>query len=320
MNMIDKNTKSRIFDTVYQDNLREVVSHIVNYDDYKNALSLYRILRRAVTDNNQELSKQPTLGAFYKESLLSLAYICLPALDDKEVEHMLQHEIMFQFHLPNYNLIQKIDYKLINIIVVSERVIFKDRLRKALLENSETIVKNNEIKSVSDWLRDYVSKVGLDGKDKLASAQYLMSIKANKNIEEKDRDYLTVVFKLYEKLSLPSNTPEGFEEELPINFNGRLFVLRRGVLEPIEKNKDVDAALELLNKEPAQTKKDEKTIDKQPEQEILPSQPSNLSVLEEALKNYSESTLEHKAIKQEISRLKAGNLRQAQKSDVRETK
>lgn len=318
--MIDKKTTSRIFDIAYQDNLREVVLHIVNYDDYKNALSLYRILRRAVTDNNQELSKQPTLGAFYRESLLSLAYICLPALDDKEVEHMLQHELMFQFHLPNYNLIQKIDYKLINIIVISERVIFKDRLRKALLENGEIIIRNNEIKSISDWLRDYVSKVGLDGKDKLASAQYLMSIKANKNIEEKDRDRLTTIFKLYEKLSLPSDTPEGFEEELPINFNGRLFILRRGVLEPIEKNKNVDMASDLLSGNLVREKQGEKAINKQPEQKAPLSQPSNLSVLEEALKNYSESTLEYKAIKQEISRLKSGNLRQAQKSDVRETK
>lgn len=318
--MIDKKTTSKIFDTAYQDNLREVVLHIVNYDDYKNALSLYRILRRAVTDNNQELSKQPTLGAFYRESLLSLAYICLPALDDKEVEHMLQHELMFQFHLPNYNLIQKIDYKLINVIVISERIIFKDRLRKALLENGEIIIRNNEIKSISDWLRDYVSKVGLDGKDKLASAQYLMSIKANKNIEEKDRDRLTTIFKLYEKLSLPSDTPDGFEEELPINFNGRLFILRRGALEPIEKNKNVDMASDLLSGNLVQEKQGEKAINEKPEQKAPLSQPSNLSVLEEALKNYSESTLEYKAIKQEISRLKSGNLRQAQKSDVRETK
>ena len=37
---------------------------------------------------------------------------------------------------------------------------------------------------------------------------------------------------------------------------------------------------------------------------------ADLSALEAELKNYSEETLEHKALKQEISRLKAGSLRE----------
>jgi hypothetical protein len=235
---------------------------------------------------------------------------------------MLRHDLLFQFTLPDYNLAEKLNYKLVNIISVPERVLVKSQFCKAVLENSETITKGYEIKTVKDWLLDYISKVGLDGQDKLAAAQYLMKLKSNKLITDQDRDKLTTIFKIYERLSLPSDTPEGFEEELNITFDGRLFVLRHGVLDPIENSREVTEALQNMAtlesaSESSQEPVIKSSVEPIGEPAMVPgtSQDKAITTLEAALANYPEATLEHKAIKQEISRLKSGSLRESRQAE-----
>ncbi|HBA36639.1 TPA: hypothetical protein DCZ15_02060 [Candidatus Falkowbacteria bacterium] len=310
---MDTNKSKRILEQSYADLLPEISDYIVTNDDRFRALELSRLLSRAIDRNINELRAQPKLLRFYQSEVLKLKFVCLPALGDKEVIGLIKDNFCFQFKLEDYNILAKIVDKILSILVIDDRNVFKEELKKALLENNEIITADYEIKYVKDWVKNYVSKVGLDKVDNLIKAQYLGSFKGNKDISPEDYKKLMTLFNIYDFLNLPSDLPEGFDEEPPIKIDGKLYIFRKGVLDPVLENKKIAAAKALLEETTPQSISAFN-------QQFLASQTDSVSPLiqlETSLKNYPPSSLEYKAIKQEISRLKAAELKQAQKSDVK---
>lgn len=326
----------KILDSGYADSLKEVVSYIVEHDEQAKARELSTVLFKAVSDNMAELKLKPQLLSFYEEAMRTLKFISLPLLEDSEVIDLLKNNFCFQLKIEYYDLLPKMEAKLINTIAMDDRNKLKENLRKAILENSEKIVANHEIKLIKDWLKNYVANIGLENQDKLAKTQYLVSLKNDKNISPKEYDNLVVLFNLYDSLSLPSDTPEGFEEEAPIMIKGKLYIFRKGILEEVPENSEIKEAMELagetstekidmspqpVSSQPASPQPSSSQL--APLKPVAPVQaPSSdappIAELEEFLKNYPADSLEHKAISQEISRLKRSELKKAQKLDAKQ--
>lgn len=318
------NKFSHILEDKHIASIKDLVDYIVFHDEQAKALDLSTKLERAINSNIVDLKLQPVTWEFYKNVLLKLKFICLSALDEKEVISLIKNNFCFQFQIPDYDIIKKMDAVILNIIIAERRNSFKEETRKALLENNERISPNFEIVTVRDWLKNYVSRVGLEGADKLARAQYLVGLKNNKNIKPIEHDHLVALFKLYDYLSIPADSPQGLSEELPIVVQGKLYIFRKGVLEPVSDRNEVEEAVNLLE--------DNQIINSQEEDKnkiqvvppaVLPIVSSStpysgmLADLEQALKSYPTDSLEHKAIKQEINRLKVAAFKQAQKTNVK---
>lgn len=332
------NEKSkRILDQSYADSLKEVVAYIVEHDEQSKARELSTVLFKAVSDNMAELKLKPQLLSFYEDAIKKLKFISLPLLEDNEVIELLKNNFCFQLKIEYYDLLPKIEAKLINTIAMDDRSKLKESLRKAILENDEKIVANHEIKLIKDWLKNYVANIGLENQDKLAKTQYLVSLKNDKNISSKEYDNLVVLFDLYDRLSLPSDTPEGFEEEEPIMIKGKLYIFRKGILEEVPENPEIKEAMRLAGE--AGTEKTDvlsqpalsPAVPSQlPSSQLSPLKPvappvqtpssdaPPIAELEEFLKNYPPESLEHKAISQEISKLKRSELKKAQKLDAKQ--
>ncbi len=313
----------RILDNSYADSLKEIVDYIVLHDEYAKAKELASVLFRAVSDNMAELKLKPQLLSFYEETMRKLKFIGLPLLENNEVIDLIKNSFCFQFKIDNYDLLQKIEAKLLNIIVVEERNKLKEDLRRVLVENSEKIVANHDTKLIKDWLKSYVAKVGLDSSDKLAKTQYLVALKNDKQISPAEYNNLLTLFNFYDRLNLASDMPEGFEEEPPILIKGKLYIFRKGIMEEVQENSDIAAALQLVEGAPViENKTPAKLTTAQPAPiapQLAPaaSSPTTLTELESILKDYPESSLEHKAISQEISRFKRSELKKSQKADVK---
>lgn len=310
--MANDNSK-RILESSYADLLKEVVEHIVFYDEQPKAKELSAKLFKAVSDNMVELKQNRQLLSFYEEVMRKLKYIALPLLEDSEVVDLIRNNFCFQFKIENYDLIKKLSAKLLNIIVIEDRNKLKDNLKKAILENTEKIAANHEIKQINDWLKNYVANIGLDNADKLAKTQYLISLRNNKTISPVEYDELMKLFNFYDRINLASDEPEGFDEEAPVKIKGKLYIFRKGVLEEVPENPDIEKAMLLSgeispneNKPSAALQADNLTQD-------FPT----LAELQEVLNNYSSDSLEHKAISQEISRLKRAELKKTQKIDAK---
>ena len=317
---MNNNKSQKILDKSYADSLPEIIDYIVAHDEQSKAAKFSKILEKAINENINELKLRPNLLDFYEKIILKLKFACLPVLEDKEVFGLIKNNFCFQLEIKDYDFFRKLNAKFLNIIVVEDRNKFKEDLKKMILENNERITPNYEIKFIKDWVKNYITKVGLDIKDNLAGVQYLMALKNNKSISSKEYAGLTALFKFYDILNIPSDTPEGFEEEPLITIGGKLYIFRKGVLEAVPGRPDIAEAMRLtgeLKPENAVSapsgSADNFFLSEKPTPSPLPP----LAELEQALKEYSESSFEYKAISQEISRLKRSELKKAQKSDAK---
>lgn len=298
----------KLLDENYARSLQEVVDYILEHDSYAEALQLYRVLKKAVSERSIELKAQPRLNEFYRETMLRLQYICLPALEDNEVYSLLKNNFCLQFGIPDYDLWAKVEDKIFAIISIEGRNEFRESLGKLIIENGEKITSHTDTKIIRDWIKKYVSEIGLESVDKLAKAQFLLNLRNDKQISPDEYNRLNVLFNFYDRIKLASDTPQGYEEEPAVSINNELFIFRKGVLEPVSKNKAV-------GQERASGGATLSGPVALPDRESGRPPVAAFSDLEEALASYSESSLEYKAIKQEISRLKAAKFREAQKSD-----
>jgi len=295
---------SKIFDKNYQARLKDVVQSIIMYDDVPKAAELSAILTKALVDNASAFTAFPEELDFYKNIIAKLKFIGLPLADEKEITSLIKNNFSIQFGIPDYDLLKKISGKFLNIILIEERNELKEDLKSALAENSEKIVDNYDLRIIKDWIRDYITKVGLDQKDNLIKAQYLVKLKDTKAISSTQINNLVLLFNFYDLLNTPSDIPEGFEEEPPVEIDGKLYIFRKGALELVGENKNVSEALSFLkdNTDESSLSSQSTSVDGAiPNPEIVLS---HTTELEEMLKNYNASSLEYKAISQEILRLK----------------
>lgn len=314
--MTDKPKK--ILEQSYADLLDGLVNYVVEHDEQTGQVfDFLQTLTKALADNLAELKLQPRLLAFYQKEILALEFICLPLLDDKEVLNLVRNNLLFSLAIPDYDLLKKLKNKLINIIPIDDRNRFKSLLHQELLKNTEKISPTKEIQSIQDWLKNYISELGLDEIDKLAKAQYLINLQKDKHLSETEWANLKIIFNFYDWLNRAADEPEGYEEEPPIVINGKLFIFRQGILDPVPERKDLAEAMALAGETANKNSAVTPPTPARPASSAVTTEPDfSVSELEQALKTYAPGSLEFKALSQEISRLKKAEFRQAQKSDV----
>lgn len=339
-----KDIKKILISNDYKNLLLEVVDNIVLTDNQSEAFKISVILEKAINNNLEELKNHPEFLHFYEDSLLKLKFICLPSISEKEILSIVKNNFCNQFLFPDYKIFKKINLKLLSLEIIKDRNKFKESLKKAILENIEEITAKSEIKTVKDWLNNYIVKVGIESKDKLARAQYMVGLKNNKDISSEELERLKILFSFFDDLNIPSDEPDGLEEEYPMIINGKLHIFRKGILEPINSSRAVEEALKnyvpneriigvedasnddddedrdvLADEKPTTSKKP--TTPTTPKKAVTsealktstisetPASPQKINIprtteLEEILASYSASSLEYKAISQEIMRLK----------------
>lgn len=308
--MPDITKKSKLLDSEYLQSVKEVVDYIFINDEVPKAFELIKTFEKAMADFSVEVKSSRDVYNFYKKIINKLKFVALPLLDNSIIIDLLKNNFTLQFELPNYNLFDKFQKKLINIIVVNSRDIFKNEVKDALIKSSEKIASSMDIKTIGEWLRDYITKVGLEKIDNLAKIQYLTNLRSNKNLSEIDRQRLNLLFNFYERLQLLSATPQGFEEETPMKIDSKLFIFNHGKLEPVRELKNINRANEtvvppapasaststtLIAPESASTINSNQSITTLPSDKILE--------LQKLLAQYPPDSLERKAIEQELKSL-----------------
>ncbi|MDD5071413.1 MAG: hypothetical protein PHQ42_01625 [Patescibacteria group bacterium] len=276
----------RLFDDDYLESLKKVFDIIVRSNDVKHAQILVKVLKEAMAARKRELEAVKEINDFYKKIVIKLKFIALPLLDDADIMDLVKNYFTWQFRLPDYDIMEKLSAKLLNIVVLEDRDKFKAGLKGAILNNKETITSRAEIRTVADWLKNYISKLGLDIADNLKRTQYLVDLTKVKGLDEDYVNRLKILFNFYESLKFSSLTPLGFDEEIPMVMKGKSYIFRRGRLDPVGEIKirgTADGGVE---------------ADKNEIQE--------LEALKQMLSKYPEGSLERKAIEDEIAKLKTG--------------
>ncbi len=284
--------------------------------------------RELITTTNQVFARNPELKrealelySRYQTYLMRAKFVCLFELEENEVLELMEKYLVLVLDNPFYNIYEKLRMRLRSFDSLAARDEFKNKIRESLLKNHSKITPEKimvgtimQEPTVANWLKDYYSKLGIDRVDALAFNQYLVNAENTKNLEESDREKLKTLFTLFEKLKISSSEAGGLEENfVAILPDKSVSLISGGRPTPIDANLQ-RLIEEIVAKAGFSAQDDDLFLDNGPtdSQQINADVPataadlpvSPLSVLSAALDDYSPSSLEYKAIKQEIERLR----------------
>ena len=144
--------------------------------------------------------------------------------------------------------------------------------------------------TIANWLKDFIKKYGSDLFDEVVLAEYLSQAPNVKQLKPEEKELVRKVLKLYRNLVFFPESMDGVHME-----DWEIFPVDRNLL------KDNKTSIKIAVKEEASVNTDN--------EEKAPLNPESLEKqrvlfdLQKTLSKYSQSSLEYKAISQEISRL-----------------
>lgn len=305
-------------DSKLLDNLDILSKMIFEQDLISESHEMIDTINKIFTRNPQLKHDAPELYRHYQIYLAKAKFVCLFELEENELLELMEKYFQIILDEPFYNIYEKLREYLKKIDSLAERDNLKNKIRDSLLKN-RSIITEQKIKigtilqepTIANWLKDYYSKLGIDRADALAFNQYLVNDENTKNLSEIKREELKTLFTFFDKLKISSSEPGGLEESfVAVLPDGSISIINHGL--PTK----IDPDLERLFNEI----KDKSKINPLIKDDLLvnstasSSESASVSPLAEltaSLNNYSPSSLEYKAIKQEIERL-----RQAKKDAV----
>jgi len=250
--------------------------------------------------------------------------LALNFFDDwQEIEELLKNHFEAIYKIKYYDLWNKIKLNLLTISDLNKRNEIKSRLIKILLDCNRVIISKKKYKgaeglpvTVKELLKDFTVNIGIDKIDHLKKVQYLTNSENIKRLDEEDKNRLKVLFDLYEKLKISSNTPEGFENDIPMVINGKHVMYSQGQAEEIDskivdliksikvgdetvgaKEKNVEYSKQSASQSPSDSL-EKKAIKEEREKE------DQIDELVKLVNQYPEGSLERKAVRDEIEKLK----------------
>lgn len=290
--------KNRLDNPEFMSKLSRLLPELLAGDEQSLAFSLLKVLEKRYFEQISEIKANIQVRTFFEDIIIKLKYLSLPLLDDEVIVKLFSDNFLVALSLENYDLSFKWRAKMLSILEVSDRDVLKEKCKKALFSNKEKITPQYLHISISDWLKDYVSKIGSDQANALQKSQYLSAVKNNKDLSEQEESSVFSLINFFNILSLSSASPEGVEDEAAFIYDNKRYVLRHGILEALDENKSIAGDLELFAQ--LDSLSSEQKIDDIIGQEVEPVMAQLLA----ALPNYSPSSFEYKVIKQEIERLR----------------
>lgn len=211
-----------------------------------------------VTAGASEFAREaPEMVARYERVILQCKFIALGLLSWDDIEEVFEKHIMTLFEMPDYyELLPRIKGKLLAEPEYETRDEIKKRLREALLRNPEYFVDYLQIEeegqvakpaTVGNFLHNYIAAVGLAPAESIKRSEYLAKNKNVEKLKAEDRKKFEQLIALFERLKLSSLTPEGLEEHVSTEIDGKAVVFKEGrfedeieprVLEIIKKMKE----------------------------------------------------------------------------------
>lgn len=297
--------------------LKQEIEYASANNDWHGAFEAYNIASEWLEGSGLSKSS-PRIYSDYYNSLIKLKFLALNYFDGEDDYYdLLKNYFGFSQDIPGFDLWSKLEVQLISMNVHA-RDGFKGKMRQALEQSDSLLFSRQQYDDpempvkVSDWIKDIVSNLGLDQFDKLKKVEYLSNSRFVRQLQQEDKEKVRNLLDIYENLKISSMTPQGYENSVVMNIDGKVVVFNRGEAEEVNVSKIKD--IQEIGTEINERGQIGEVVNEPPIPQTDGSY-NPLEDLERALLAYSENSLEHKAIKQEISRLKSAKLREAQKSN-----
>lgn len=301
--------------------LQQEIDYVITNNDFNGAFECYTLVKNWLSKSGP--SKNSPEYAQYNNYLIKLKFLSFNFLNDiDERVDLIKNYFGLVLEIPQFDIWAKLETELISISNLDERDAFKAKMREALEKCDSILISRQKYadqetpRKVSEWTKNFVANLGLDKFDKVKKLEYLSNNRVIKVLDTADKDKVKMLLDIYEKLRISSKTPEGYENSMLMNIDGKMIIFNHGNVEEvtdinkIKKINTREKGMDALNEDYNSVSTTDILTSAQPSPPTSP-----LAELENLLKNYPENGLEHKAISQEISRLKSAEFKRVQKAD-----
>lgn len=227
---INKIDSSQLYHDQFQKELIKEVTRIVFSLEDKQAKILADNLEKALAG----FKADSELKQIYQGLMARLKFVALPRLSFKEINSLFKRNLapaLKDYDLP---VLDRLKLALISINPWS-RDDFKKELIIALRDNNQTLFKQNvkqgEIASIANYLKNYDQTLGTQPVEKIKQTEYL--VKHFSKMESAEQESIKELFDIYEYLKITSKSPQAFEDDF-------IFVTNKGVVQKIKGNRLID--------------------------------------------------------------------------------
>ncbi len=222
-------------DQHFQERLRDYVNWLIIQDDIQTAYDVLKKVQSAVEQDKflDQLTKNN-----YHRIIWLLQGECLPFLSNEDVLEFFRQGLSVVLENNDLDLLDKLEAKLLRILIHEERDSFKNSLKEILSNNPSIFVEshsaNSSLRTVADWIKDYISVVGVEVSDSFKRGQYISQRESLKKLDPSVKDRIRKLLVLFDYLGHSSLTPEGLEEKGSFIEDGRRLVLDKGQVREIQ--------------------------------------------------------------------------------------
>lgn len=286
--------------------LKTQTQDIISEDRFREAYDLSKILSSSTDNIKGFKDRNFDLYSEYKDLINKLRWVGLPIMTEDRVADMFQSNFTRIFEIPDYDIWSKLKVALLKIIILDDRDKFKKQLRDALQKNEEKITSKNLIidnsrknPTVSNWLADYNRTLGTGKISGLARTEYLVNGTNIRNLKDEEKTKIKILFDLYERLKLSSQTFAGLENEIPLDEDDAMGIIKEGVFEPFKETEKQQQTWQMIE-EFLRERRGEGGSGKK----SSVNQPNNdLAELKELAASFPAGSFERKAVEEEIERM-----------------
>ncbi len=275
------------------------ISEFSLFQDTRGAYECYKDISAMLGD-----VKENEIETGIYDCLIRLKFLALSFFDDwKEVEGLLRNHFEQIYRINYYDLWNNIKLKLLLVPEIDDRNKIKNQLINVILECDRIIVNRQKYAAnaklpvtVAEWLNNYRSEVGGGAVDSFAKTKYLTGSQYMKLLDKEDKNKIVILINFFEKLKTPSDTPQGFEEDVPMVIDGKKYIYKNGELEEIGPN-IVNFIKSIV------TDDGEAVVNKGKGIIGIPKTPEEKQIdrIKTEQRKYGEESIEHAALDEEVS-------------------
>lgn len=305
MTFTEEQLKNKDFLKEQEDRYNKMEMH----DEFLEAYRLSKGLEDSIEGIPDFKNRYYDVYVEYKKIIIKLKWLGLPVMTSEKVISMFQHHFIEIFDIFDYDLWRKFEASLLGFLYLEERDDVKLNVVKALEKNGQkitnnkiTVGKESQRPTVSNWIKDYSTNLGVDKIDDIKRIEYLTNGTNIKKLSPEEVERIKALFGFYEKLKISSQTMEGFEETIPMTQAGRPGSLYRGVFTPYP-----SSVVKNIEKEVKPVEEVQKIEEVKQEQKSEDVEEDEIDVLMRDLSKYPVDSLEFKALQEEIKNLEKKN-------------
>jgi len=297
--------------------LKSQIKSYDEYDDFKGAYGAYKELKKYLDESDLRFSNPESFKQFFN-LLTKLKFLSLNYFDNwEEIGDLISKHLDKVFELEHFDLWNKIETNLLSTDDMDERDEIKKGLIKKLSESDKVIInkigypqKSNLPLTIADWIKDININVGYKNTSSFEKTKYLTNSSNIIVLKNEDKRKIKILFDLYEKLKLSSKTPQGYEDDVPIEIDGELYIFRRGMMEPLKNilkyTKDLSGPPKTQEEKKIDELKErlpqEEGFGKMASEEGI-SDTQKIDELKIMANRYKDNSLQRRAIEEEIRKL-----------------